>query len=223
MSERAHEPPARTPSRFPFASTSSARRTRTRRAPPRPCARRRGSRPARGLLEARGDVDGVAGDERAPSRGAPTTTSPVLTPIRSASRRRRAPRSRRCIASASVERPLGMVLVRGRRAERRHDGVADELLDRAARAVDLGGHRVVEAVEHRARRSGSCAAASAVEPTRSAKRTVASFRSVRLRRRSATAPAGRAEACASGEGSCSSGEHAPCSEGGAPPSRLSPR
>jgi hypothetical protein len=48
-----------------------------------------------------------------------------------------------------VQRPLGVVLVRRRRAERRHHRVADELLDRPARPLDLCRHRVVEPVEQR--------------------------------------------------------------------------
>ena len=36
-----------------------------------------------------------------------------------------------------AHRPLGIVLVCGRRAEERHDGVADELLDRPAVALEL--------------------------------------------------------------------------------------
>jgi hypothetical protein len=53
-----------------------------------------------------------------------------------------------------MEGPLRVVLVRRRSAEGGHHRVADELLDRAARAVDLGSHRVVEAVEHRPRALG---------------------------------------------------------------------
>ena len=37
--------------------------------------------------------------------------------------------------------PLGIVLVRDRRAEDRHHRVADELLDRAAAALDLARRR----------------------------------------------------------------------------------
>ena len=53
-----------------------------------------------------------------------------------------------------VESALGMVLERGRSAERRHDGVARELLDRPAGRLDLGRHRVVEPVEQRPRPFG---------------------------------------------------------------------
>src|SRR5439155_1507624 len=46
-----------------------------------------------------------------------------------------------------MERALGVVFVRRRSAERSHHRVTDELLDRAARPLDLSLHRVVEAVE----------------------------------------------------------------------------
>ena len=49
-----------------------------------------------------------------------------------------------------VKRALGMVLERSRCTERRHHGVADELLDRPAGVLDLGRHGVVEAVEQHA-------------------------------------------------------------------------
>ena len=44
-----------------------------------------------------------------------------------------------------------MILLRRGRTEGRHDGVADELLDRSAGVGDLGRHRVVEPVEQGAR------------------------------------------------------------------------
>jgi hypothetical protein len=47
----------------------------------------------------------------------------------------------------SVQRPLGMILERSRRAEHRHDPVSGELLDRATRPLDLLHHGVVEALE----------------------------------------------------------------------------
>jgi hypothetical protein len=40
-------------------------------------------------------------------------------------------------AKTGPHRPLGVVLVRDRRAEHRHHGVADELLDRAAEPLEL--------------------------------------------------------------------------------------
>jgi hypothetical protein len=44
-----------------------------------------------------------------------------------------------------------MVLKGGGRSEDRHHRITDELLDGPARHLDLLSHRVVEAVEHRAR------------------------------------------------------------------------
>jgi hypothetical protein len=46
-----------------------------------------------------------------------------------------------------VAAAAGMVLVRDRRAEERHDAVAGELVDRALEAVDAGGQDLEEAVE----------------------------------------------------------------------------
>src|SRR5581483_10830367 len=47
------------------------------------------------------------------------------------------------------DRPLGVVLVRGGRAEERHHRVADELLDRAAEAFELGPQRGLQPLEER--------------------------------------------------------------------------
>ena len=44
--------------------------------------------------------------------------------------------------------PLGIVLVRGRRAEERHHRVADELLDRPAAPLELGAQPRVVRLEH---------------------------------------------------------------------------
>ena len=44
---------------------------------------------------------------------------------------------------------LGVVLVRDRRAEERHDRVADELLDRAAEALELRAQALVVRAEQR--------------------------------------------------------------------------
>ena len=49
-----------------------------------------------------------------------------------------------------ADRALGVVLVRGRRAEERHHRVADELLDRAAAALELGTQTRVVGLEDRA-------------------------------------------------------------------------
>ena len=53
-----------------------------------------------------------------------------------------------------VECALGVVLERLGDAEDGHDRVAGELLDRPAGALDLVGHRVVEALEQDARPLG---------------------------------------------------------------------
>jgi len=45
---------------------------------------------------------------------------------------------------------LGIVLVRDRRAEERHDGVADELLDRAPKVLEVSTHALVVPGEERA-------------------------------------------------------------------------
>ena len=80
------------------------------------------------------------------------------------------------------DRAVGIVAVGARDAERRHDGVADVLLDRAA----VLGERVERATSKNApsrRRSssGSRLDASSVEPTMSAKTSVAILRSGPLR------------------------------------------
>ena len=75
---------------------------------------------------------------------------------------------------------LGIVLVRDRRAEERDDRVADELLHRAAEALELGADvRVVGAKAGVRPPPGRAARRGAVEPTRSAKRTVSILRSRR--------------------------------------------
>ena len=53
-----------------------------------------------------------------------------------------------------MQRALRVILERRRRAEHRHDRVSCELLDGPACDLDLRGHRVVEAVEHRPRPFG---------------------------------------------------------------------
>src|SRR5919204_44661 len=81
-----------------------------------------------------------------PSRGLPTTTSPVFTPIR---RRSSSPNSSCC--ERGMESSLCMVLLCGGCAEGSHHGVAGELLDRSAGALNLRCHGVVELIEQ-----GSC-------------------------------------------------------------------
>ena len=76
----------------------------------------------------------------------------MLTPIRSCSRAEDSePAQHR---QRRVQRALGVILQRGGRAERGHDRIAGELLDRPAGALDLRRHRVVEAVEDDARPLG---------------------------------------------------------------------
>ena len=109
-----------------------------------------------------------------------TAASPVRTPARAwmpgpsawtASTR----------SSAGADGALGVVLVRDRRAPDGHDRVADELLDRAAVALDDLARQVeVARTASRARPPRRAPRRSGVKPTRSAKRTL-------TRRRSATA------------------------------------
>ena len=78
-----------------------------------------------------------------PAAGSPATTSPVFTPIR---RRERdalvafellvEPAQRLAHLGGRADRAQGIVLVHTRDPEHRHDGVADELLDGAAVALD---------------------------------------------------------------------------------------
>ncbi len=74
------------------------------------------------------------------------SASPVVTPTRSSSSsstREVADRERR------ADGALGVVLVRGRRAEEGHHRVADELLDRAAVALELGTDALVVGPQER--------------------------------------------------------------------------
>ncbi len=82
-----------------------------------------------------------------PSRGLPMTTSPVFTPIRSASRSPKSSVQTLLHPQRNLQRPLGVILLRRRCAEDGDDRVTDELLDGAAPERDLGRHRVVEAIE----------------------------------------------------------------------------
>ena len=76
--------------------------------------------------------------------------------------------------------PLGIVLVRRRRAEERHHGVADELLDGAAVALELGADALVVRAEESPRRPpGRATRRATVKPTRSQKTTVTTLRSRR--------------------------------------------
>ena len=73
---------------------------------------------------------GVEADERLAGRDPDAQLEPFLD-------RELADRER------GTDGALGIVLVRGRRAEERHHRVADELLDGAAVALELGAHALV--------------------------------------------------------------------------------
>ena len=143
---------------FPSPRPSPARRARRRRAP------------RHGALADQDLAGRAACSSRAPtltaspvtnelpSRGRPTTTSPVLTPMRSASPVAEQLAQPLLHRERRVQRALGVVLLRGRGAERGHHGVADELLDRAAGALDLR--------RPSPRRSGRATRACARDPAR---------------------------------------------------------
>ena len=83
------------------------------------------------------------------------STSPVLIPIRICSSTPSAVRRPSLTARSRVEHPpagaqgaCGVVLVCGRHPERRHHGVADELLDRPALGLDLLAHRLRVGLHH---------------------------------------------------------------------------
>ena len=82
--------------------------------------------------------DGLASSE--------TSASPVVIPTRSSSSSSSAKSPDR---ERSADGALGVVLVRGRRAEERHDRVADELLDGAAVALELGADALVVGAQDR--------------------------------------------------------------------------
>ena len=72
-----------------------------------------------------------------------------------------------------------VILVRQRRAEQRHEPVAEELVDGALVAVHLGQRDREERIEEWCMTSGPTRSARAVEPTRSQNRTVTCFSSPR--------------------------------------------
>ena len=99
------------------------------------------------LLQPIGDVHGVARDERAAlPRRADDDVARVDADahLELAGEQLAHPLLHR---ERRMQRALGVILERGRRAEHRHHRVAGELLDRAAGALDLLAHRVVEALE----------------------------------------------------------------------------
>jgi hypothetical protein len=102
----------------------------------------------RGSLDARGGIDDVAGghafadlrasaesDQRLAGRDPDPNLEITLVLERVADR------------ESGSDRPLGIVLVRGGRAEDRHDRVADELLDRSAEALELRTEACVVGLE----------------------------------------------------------------------------
>ena len=103
------------------------------------------------LLEASCDVHGVAARERAAfaRRSDDDVAGVEADPQRKSAFEELSQPALH--GECSVQRALGVVFQRSRRAERRHNRVAGELLDRPARALDLLGHCVVEAVEDRPR------------------------------------------------------------------------
>ena len=115
---------------------------------------------------------------------APTTTKPVCRPMRSTSRTSSPESSAigsRLHRAADVEGgqhgATGVVLVGERRAEQRHEAVAEELVHRALVAVHLGQRRLEEPAQERVHAVGAERSASAVELTRSQKSTVTGLRS----------------------------------------------
>jgi hypothetical protein len=99
------------------------------------------------LLEPRGDVDRIAGDEGAAVAGLPgddlagVHADAKLEPALEHDSQALVHRER------GVQGPLGVVLQRLGHAEHSHDRVARELLDRPTGTSDLVGHGVVEALE----------------------------------------------------------------------------
>ena len=100
----------------------------------------------------------------------------MLTPTRSSIRLLLGPVADR---ERRPDRPLGVVLVRDRRAEDRHHRVADELLDRAAEPLELGLQPRVVGIEEGGDVLGVHRLGLDVNPARSAKRTVTTLRSRR--------------------------------------------
>ena len=101
----------------------------------------------RRLFEPRGHVHRVAGRERAALARAAHRD---LTGIDADPQRQ--PAAEELLQpllhpESDLQRPLGVILLGGRRTEHGDDRVADELLDRSAAERDLRRHRVVEAVE----------------------------------------------------------------------------
>ena len=103
---------------------------------------------SRALLETRADVHGIARDER-PSLGGPYDDLAGVDADAHCKLSLEELPETPLHGEARVQRALGMILERSRGTEDGHDPVPGELLDRSARALDLGGHRLVEAREAR--------------------------------------------------------------------------
>ena len=141
-----------TPPAFPFASTVGG--SPNSNAPPTAATVRSPTRISPGSAACSSRAATLTASpvtNELPSRGCPTTTSPVFTPMRSDSAIAEQLLEPPLHRQRGVQRALCVILLRGRRTEGRHHGIADELLDRAAGAGDLGRHRVVEAVQQGAR------------------------------------------------------------------------
>ena len=116
---------------------------------------------AGGLLETRGDVDGVSRDE--PLSGRRIARDHRARVHAGANRQADAPAALELVVQDRL-RPLHVrgrahgaqrvVLVHGRQAEHGHDGVADELFDDASVPFELGAHRVEVAGHDLAQRLG---------------------------------------------------------------------
>jgi hypothetical protein len=104
------------------------------------------------LLQARRDVDRIAGDEKiaAIARARGDDLAGVHADAQFERRSIRVARDRIAQAERRGERTLGVVAVRLRHAEDRHDRIADELLHRSAVRVDHFARDRVVAAEHRA-------------------------------------------------------------------------
>ncbi|HEX5469452.1 MAG TPA: hypothetical protein VFW80_10445 [Gaiellaceae bacterium] len=99
------------------------------------------------LLESRRDVHGIASRERAPFARAPDDdlASVHANPQREAVGKELPEALEH--PQRGLQRPLRVVLLRGRSAEHGDDRVSDEFFDRPPAERDLSFHRVVEALE----------------------------------------------------------------------------
>jgi hypothetical protein len=105
----------------------------------------------RRLLQTRCDVHGVAGRERAPlARAVDDDLARVHSDPQREAVGEELPQTLEH-PQRRLQRPLRVVLLGRRRAEDGNDGIANELLDRAAAECDLSLHRLVEALQEIAR------------------------------------------------------------------------